>query len=312
MRSPHHLLVCLLAASGLGGCSIIKGVAINAVADALSGNGDTFASDEDPELVRDAIPFGLKTYESVLQSVPEHRGLLLAAASGFTQYGYAFVALEADRVEEDDLKRARELRLRARKLFLRGRDYALRGLDAAHPGFSKTVLEDPARALAGTTVEDAGLLYWCGVSWGAALMVGKDDLNLVADLPLSGALVGRVLELQEGFGAGAAHEFLITFDGSRPEAMGGSASRAREHYRKALEFSGGKRASVHLALAESVCIREQNPAEFRSLLKAARAVDPDAVPSQRLVNVLARRRADFLESRIPDLFVEPEGEEKKQ
>jgi predicted anti-sigma-YlaC factor YlaD len=293
MRSPLHLLVCLLAASGLGGCSIIKGVAINAVADALSGNGDTFASDEDPELVRDAIPFGLKTYESVLQSVPEHRGLLLAAASGFTQYGYAFVALEADRVEEDDLKRARELRLRARKLFLRGRDYALRGLDAAHPGFSKIVLEDPARALAGTTVEDAGLLYWCGVSWGAALMVGKDDLNLVADLPLSGALVGRVLELQEGFGAGAAHEFLITFDGSRPDAMGGSAS-------------------VHLALAESVCIREQNPAEFRSLLKAARAVDPDAVPSQRLVNVLARRRADFLESRIPDLFVDPEGEEKKQ
>ena len=311
MRSPLHLLVCLLAASGLGGCSI-KGMALNAVADALSQNGDTFSADEDADLVRDAIPFGLKTYESVLAGVPEHRGLLLATASGFTQYAYAFVVLEADRLEEDDRKRARELRLRARKLFLRGRDYALRGLDVDHPGFSKQLREDPARALAETTAEDAGLLYWCGVSWAAAVMTGKDDMDLVADLPLAGLLVDRVLALDERFGAGAAHEFMISYDGSRPEAMGGSPVRAREHYRKAVEFSEGKRASVHLALAESVCTREQNMVEFRSLLAAAKAVDPDAVPSQRLVNVLARRRADFLESKLSDLFVTPEGEENKK
>jgi predicted anti-sigma-YlaC factor YlaD len=313
MSKVRRLVVAaaLLAALGSAGCSL-RTTALNAVADALSGTGDVFASDEDPELVRDAIPFGLKTYESILAELPEHRGLLLAAASGFTQYAYAFVVLEADRTEDADLKRARELRVRARKLFLRGRDYALRGLDAAHPGFSRRLRENPAAALSEADREDLGLLYWAGASWGAALMVGKEDLGLVADLPLAGALVARVLALDDTYGAGAAHEFMISYEGSRSEAMGGSPRRAREHYRRAMELSGGRRASVPLALAESVSVREQNLAEFRSLCAAAKAVDPDAVPSQRLVNILAHRRAVFLESRIAELFVDSEPEERKK
>ncbi|MBI3855552.1 MAG: hypothetical protein HY293_07650 [Planctomycetes bacterium] len=301
----------LLSAFVLGGCSL-KTMALNSVADALSGTGTVFSSDEDPELVRSAIPFGLKTYESILAELPEHRGLLLAAGSGFTQYAYAFVVLDAEQIEPIDLKKAREMRVRARKLFLRGRDFALRGLEVAHPDFTRKLRDDPVRTLKETDAEDTALLYWAGVSWGAALMVGKDDLGLVADLPLAGALVGRVLELDEKFQSGAAHEFMISYEGSRSEAMGGSAARAREHYRRAMELSGGKRASVPLALAESVSVQEQNLKEFRALCAAAKAVDPDGVPTQRLVNVLSRRRAEFLESRIPDLFLDAEPEEKKK
>jgi predicted anti-sigma-YlaC factor YlaD len=103
---------------------------------------------------------------------------------------------------------------------------------------------------------------------------------------------------------------MISFEGSRSEAMGGSPARAREHYRKALELSGGKRASVHLGLAEAVSIRAQDLGEFRKLVAAALAVDPDASPSDRLVNVLSRRRARWLLGRIPDLFLDAEEEKK--
>ena len=301
----------LLATFTLSGCGLFKSMAMNSVADSLSGSGDVFGSDEDPELVKDAIPFGLKTYESLLVELPEHRGLLLATASGFTKYAYAFVILEAERVEDTDLARARELRVRARKLFIRGRDYAIRGLEVAHPDFLRRLKDDPAQALSDTTPEDVPLLYWAGASWGAALMSGKDDLNLVAELPLAGALVGRVLQLDETYDGGAAHEFMISYEGGRSEAMGGSAKRAREHYRRALELSGGKRGSVPLALAETVSVQEQNVAEFRALCQAAKAVDPDAVPASRLVNILARRRAVLLESKIPDLFLETSEEKKK-
>ena len=74
------LILGVLAATA-GGCSL-RNTALNAVADALSEQGDVFSRDDDPELVRDAIPFGLKTYESILDGVPEHRGLLRATASG--------------------------------------------------------------------------------------------------------------------------------------------------------------------------------------------------------------------------------------
>ena len=38
--------------------------------DALAGTGSTFASDDDPELVGEAVPFGLKTMESLLAESP--------------------------------------------------------------------------------------------------------------------------------------------------------------------------------------------------------------------------------------------------
>jgi len=63
----------------LCGCSI-KRVAINKIGNMLASGGSTFTSDDDPELVEAAIPFGLKTYESLLAESPKHTGLLLAAA----------------------------------------------------------------------------------------------------------------------------------------------------------------------------------------------------------------------------------------
>ena len=40
------------------------------IGDALSGGG-VYTSDEDPELIREALPFGLKTYESLLDVSPD-------------------------------------------------------------------------------------------------------------------------------------------------------------------------------------------------------------------------------------------------
>jgi len=299
----EFLIFGFLAMSATG-CS-----PINIVADAISGTGTVFSRDEDPELVRDASAFGLKMYESVLDGTPNHRGLLLATSSGFAQYAYAFVVLEADRVEETDLDRARALRLRAKKLFLRGRDYALRGLEVDHPGITAALRKDPEAALAETTKDDAPFLYWAGACWAGALVCAKGDMSLLAELPIAGALVSRVLQVDDTFGDGAAHEFMISFEGSRPD---GSAARARRHYQRALEISKGKRATIPLALAESVVVRDQNLAEFRALVDAALAVDPDADPSQRLVNILSQRRALWLKSRVSDLFVNAEPEEDKK
>src|SRR5262249_23768806 len=134
----------------LGGCSI-RGMAIHSMANALSGQGDLFSSDDDPQRVRDASAFGLKTYEALLASEPNHEGLLLAAARGFTQYGYAFVEGEADRLEDTDPVRARAMRQRARKLYLRAHRYALRGLEARHAGCAHELEVDPRTALAKMT-----------------------------------------------------------------------------------------------------------------------------------------------------------------
>ncbi|HTL17951.1 MAG TPA: TRAP transporter TatT component family protein, partial [Patescibacteria group bacterium] len=95
----------------VSGCSIRR-FAVNKIGDALSGSGATFASDDDPELIKAAAPFSLKLMESLLQESPRHEGLLLATASGFTQYSYAFVQEEADEQEDKDVNAATELKTR--------------------------------------------------------------------------------------------------------------------------------------------------------------------------------------------------------
>ena len=134
MSSLYRLATaaCLLAFGC--GCSIKK-VAVDKLGNMLASSGSTFESDEDPELVAAAIPFGLKLYEGLLAESPKHTGLLLAAASGFTEYAYAFVDLKAEEAREESVDRADALRERARKLYLRAHGYAIRGLESRYPGF---------------------------------------------------------------------------------------------------------------------------------------------------------------------------------
>src|SRR5262245_37116211 len=56
------------------GCSVRK-FAVKKIGDALASSGTTFAADDDPQLVREAVPFSLKLIESLLAETPRHQGL---------------------------------------------------------------------------------------------------------------------------------------------------------------------------------------------------------------------------------------------
>jgi len=298
-------LTLLLLALVFAGCSSLQRMAVNKAGDALAGGSSVYASDDDPELVWQAVPFGLKTIESLLAQSPRHQGLLLAAASGFTEYAYGALQQEADFVEAKDLARATELRNRARKLYLRALGYGFRGLEVQLPDLRRHLQSDPdpAHALAGTTKAQVPLLYWTGAAWGAAIAISKDDPELTADQSRAAALIQRGLALDEGFEAGAGHDFMIAYEGGRA-SVGGSIEEARRHLRRALELSHGHRAAPLVSFAEAVSVARQDKAEFKLLLGQALAVDVDAAPDFRLANLLAQRRARWLLGRIDELFVE--------
>src|SRR3989442_2687905 len=219
------------------GCSIRR-IAINKVGDALAAGGSTFASDDDPELVKAAAPFSLKLMESLLAESPRHKRLLFATSSGFTQYAYAFVQQQADELEDKDLAAATELRARAKRLYLRARNYGLRGLEVKHRGFETALRGDPKGAASRAKAADMPLLYWTAVSWGAAVSLSKDDPNLIAEMPMVEALIDRALELNEAFDHGALHSFLIALEMGRASAPGAADERARKHFQRAVELSG--------------------------------------------------------------------------
>ena len=296
MREPRSapLIASALLALAQPACSIKK-LAVSSLGNALAEGGKTYASDDDPDLVREAVPFGLKTVEALLDESPRHKGLLLAAASGFTQYGFAFIQQEADFVEARDLARATALRDRARKHYRRGLEYGLRGIEVDFPGFRA--------ALAPLRKKHVPVLYWTANAWGAAIALSKDDAELSADQNLAEALMRRALELDEGYERGSVHDFFISYEGGR-RSVGGSVGEARQHLERALALSGGHRAWPLVNFAETVSVGAQDRKEFESMLRRALAVDPDAVPEVRVANLVAQRRARWLLGRADELFVE--------
>lgn len=305
-QSPSIAVLACTIAFALGGCSSVNQIAVNKLGDALASGGTTFASDNDPQLVRDATPFTLKLMESLLAENPRHPGLLFAASSGFTQYSYAFIQQDADELEDRDVAGANQLRVRARGLYLRGRDYGLRGLELAHPGLGAKLRENPRAAVKVCGSGDVRLLYWSAVSWAAAISLSKDDPVLIAELPLAEALIDRALELNESYDFGAIHGFLITYEMARPGGSGDPAIRSRQHFDRAMALTQGGQASPLVAYAEAVSVQKQDRAEFEKLLNQALAIDVNARPEWRLVNLVMQRRARWLIARIDDLFLPAE------
>ena len=193
----------------------MKKIAANQIGNALAGSGTTFASDNDPELVKDAVPFTLKLVESVLAETPEHARLRTAAAAYFTQYAYGFVQLEADYIEFDDYERAEAMRERAKKLFLRARDHGMNRLELAEPGFQVALEMNPQTAAAKLDHELIEPIYWTAAAWASAISLGKDDPYLISEIPQMEALIDRALALDADWDHGAIHSFLIAYEMSR-------------------------------------------------------------------------------------------------
>ena len=303
------LFACVLLLGS--GCGALRRNAIRNLAGVFSDppGSNVLVQDDDPELIRDALPFALKTYEALLASDPRNRDLCRVTAGGFVNYANAFVHEEAKRLKELDFQRSQYLRRRATKLYLRGRDYALAGLMLDYPDFKRKLREDPKRVLHTLSAKDVPLLFWAAAGWAGAISADVNNMSLVADLPIAEAMMRRALELDRDFEDGAIHEFFIMYEGSRSEAMGGSTERAWEHFDSVVSLTRGEKASPYVSLASSVAVRKQDYKMFKDLLHKALAIDPDAVPEWRLANILAHEKAQWLLDHSPELFLNYEETE---
>ena len=296
---PILVAVTMLASSG---CSL-RTMAVNAVVPVLA-DPAVYLSEEDPELVRESLPFLLKTLESIILTTPEQNEALVSACSGFTLYGNAFLQVDADAAGWDgEYDREIELRDRTWKLYVRARDYCLRGLELKYGGIGDGLREDPAAALAIAGVDDVEVLFLLSAAWGLAISNALDQPELIGDLPAVRALLARALELDEDYGRGSIHGALITLE-SLPAQLGGSPERARGHFERAVDLSDGLDAAPYVTFALGVSVPAENRAEFEELLNRALAIDPDEDTSLRLLNVVNQKRARLLLDRVDDLFFE--------
>ena len=283
----------MLLAALLTGCSP-RQLIVRGVADELATQGQ--AQEEDLQLAREASAFYLKLSESLLRETPEHLRLAEAVAGGFTQYSYAFVVFEADRLDTQDVKAAQKLRERAARLYLRAHRHAMAALELRTPGFARALAStDPAR-WPSLRAEQVGLAYWAAASWGGYISLSKDDPDVVADLPLAIRLASLAWKLQPDHGDGALASLMGSFEAARP---GGSAQQALSYFDQAIIVSGGRNAGAFVAKAEGWAQPANDRAAFETLLRQALAASETR---RDLSNGVMRERALWLLDIADDLF----------
>ncbi len=290
LRQPlARVIGCVVLAVTVSGCSLVSNKAMKMVADSLSAGGTSISSDNDPELIRAAVPFGLKTYESLLESMPTYVPLLTATCSGYAAYAYGFLATDAAAVRNTDRPAAKAIDERTLNLYLRAHGYCARALEERFKGVTTRLLQNPEGALAKAKKTDVELLYWSAASWGLAMALSPDTLAI--DFPAVRELTQRGLELDETWWNGALHELMVVLDSV--ELLGGSQERARKHFERAVEIQKGLSPGPYLSYAMGVSVARQDRAEFEKLMNLALAVNPGANPPERLTTLLLQRRAQY-------------------
>jgi len=300
----RSILCCVLAAVLFFPACSIKKIAVNSFADALgSGAGTAFTSESDLELVEGSLPFSLKTMEALLEKTPRDTGLCLSLAQGYMLYGYAFCELKADEMKDLDFAQYQHRRDRAKLFYQRAHGYARRGLELSSPGYAKACKKNCVEA-AELVDDKAGVpyLYWSGAALAKWITLAKTDPAAAARLPEAAACMQRALELAPDYDNGAIQEFFISYE-SRGAVMGGDVKKAAEYFKKAEALAAGKKLSPWLTYVEAVSIPGQNKKEFDEYIKKILAFNIDSHPENRLVNTIARKRAQYLLHKKDDLFL---------
>jgi predicted anti-sigma-YlaC factor YlaD len=280
-------------------------MAVKAVSNALTGEGSgaVFTGDGDPELVGDALPFAIKLYESLLSMQPDHQGLILTTGSLFVMYANAFVQGPAEMLPAGQYQEKSRALERAKKLYLRGAEILYDGLDKKYPGFSGAWDAGEMDGYLGNMKKaDVPSLYWTVAALLAAYSLDVFDFELGTRIPELTALIGRAYELDPDFNNGALDEFYLLFYASLPESLGGNKALAETHFARALEKSGGLTAGPYISYAQVICVPAQDYDTFRVYLEKALAIDPEADPASRLMNILAQRKARYLQDSMISLF----------
>ncbi len=277
----------------MSGCAV-RPLVVDQAANALSGQG--LSSEEDLQLAREASAFYLKFSESVLSETPGHLKLAESVSAGFTQYAYAFVASDAERLDAKHPKEAAAMRLRAARLYARAHRHAMKALEKNNPSLIASLRQPNLVSQQKIAEQQVPLAYWAAASLGGWISMSKDDPDLVADLPIAMRLAELAWHTTPDFGHGALASLMGTLESAK---VGGSQRKAQAYFDQAIALSHGQEAGPYVAKAEGLALPAQDQKQFEQLLLQAIAVSQQ---HRSLQNEVMRERAQWLLASMDDLF----------
>lgn len=284
------LVLTLPLALGSTGC--IKAMLINGQIEGTRQGSVAFDRFADFEAAEYAAANALVQFEGMLELSPGNEDALFMLTKAYTGYAFGFIEDHMEQAEDrGDRAGAAYHKQRARTAYKNAIAHGLVLLGAADKGFeagkSNEATLDAWLKQHYQDAEDAPNLFWTGYAWASLTNISKDDAEAVASLYVGVALVRRSVELDPSYNA---HSGQIILGGYHARTASAELDEAQRLFEEALTATGRKFLLAQFTYANTLACARADAATYDKLLREVIAAeDPD--PSQRLSNMVAKRRA---------------------
>ncbi len=269
------------------GCSLNRFV-MNSAAGFFDDGIKVVYQEEDLQLAEQFLGSNLKMIEVMIAQDPTNPQLNLLAAQGFGAYSMAFI-------ESKDAARAV-------RFYNRGLNYALQALPS-EKAFTKEILPaDLETCLTDYTKEEVPALFWVGYNWGNYILHNLDDPRSLVDLAKVELIMRRCLELDEAYNFAGVDLFYGNFYASRPPMLGGDPEKGKEFYERNLELTQHKFYLTKYFYARYYAVQVQDEELFERLINDILDLDLDKYPEIRLMNAIAKKKANKLKANKEKYF----------
>ena len=283
--SAGFLLSVILGSIFFSGCSTIATRAGAGLAENLT---TAMMEQDDPELVREAVPSYLLLIDSFIVSNPNNTAMLNAGGQMYAAYGAVFV---------DDSERAKLLTARAR---LYG-ERALCAADEEACNLNGLSYDEFVAKVSQVNAGAAAELYTYSLTSLAYIRSNSDDYVAIADLPKIQFAMEHLLSIGGSENDVDIYLYLGVLSTLRPEALGGKPAEGKAYFEQAITLSEGENLPAKVEYARSyarlVYDRELHDQLLNEVLAA-----PVEQPGMTLFNVMAQEQAEALLESADDYF----------
>jgi hypothetical protein len=274
------LIVGLLLSSAA--CIPTKSARVAGVALTLQDVAQAAAKQTDATIIREGTPAYLMLVDGLIEAYPGNRDLLVAGCKAYASYASMFLS--------DDQSKEAEALYRKAKL------YGFRAL-SDKGDFANTAsgnLEEFRSFLQRYKKEDVPALFWTASAWGGWISSNLGNVEAVGDLPVFGATLDRVLELDDTYDYGGPHLLKGIYLAVRAPVLGGGLAEAKKQFECAFSINGNKVLAGRVLFAQYYAVGIKDRSLFEGTLREVLAVPVDEVPELTLANTLAKEKAKKL------------------
>lgn len=288
-RVLGFVAVGLAGAAALSGCSR-AGLAVGAMTPILENTKVAAFASNDVRTFNAATPSNLLLLEGLIRTEPGNRSLRVTASMLYFSYAFTF----------DDPADADYASMLYSKGLEHGRSALFRNKTVAAAW--DRPFDEFAQGVKAIAAKDLEPAVWTVANWSQIIALHLDSTQILTQIPRVVALLDRVIEIDGAYFEGLPHMIMGSLHAFRPPLMGGDPEASRESFEKALGVSQARFLLASYFYAKFYCHRVQDAEDFEKTLRYVIDQPDTIMPEYRLLNAIARKKADRLLKEKDELF----------